>query len=121
MRINKNLLENSKQQRKSQNPWEAKLWYYLRAKRFQDFKFRRQVVIGPFIVDFYCHKLKLIIELDGGQHNESINKIKDIQRQRYFADQDYTVLRFWNNELDENLDGTLDMIYKALTTSLDRQ
>ena len=117
MRINKNLLGKSKALRKSQNPWEAKLWYYLRAKRFKDFKFRRQVVIRPFIVDFYCHKLKLIIELDGGQHNEDINKSKDLVRQKYLTGQGYTVLRFWNNQLEDNLDGVLEIIYQVLTTS----
>ncbi|MBI4363222.1 MAG: endonuclease domain-containing protein [Candidatus Doudnabacteria bacterium] len=117
MRINNILLENSKLQRKSQNPWEAKLWYYLRAKRFQDFKFRRQVAIGPFIVDFYCHKLRLIIELDGSQHNENTSILKDRARQKYLTAQGYRVLRFWNNELDDNIDGVLKVIYNALTTS----
>lgn len=90
MRINRNLLQKSKLQRKSQNPWEAKLWYYLRAKRFQNFKFRRQVVIGPFIVDFYLHKLRLIIELDSGQHNENINIRKDQGRQNIYRSRLYS-------------------------------
>lgn len=121
MRIKQNLLEKSKQLRKSQTPWEAKLWYHLRAKRFLQFKFRRQVVIDPFIVDFYCHAKHLIIELDGGQHNENVNKAQDLARQQYLTKQGYTILRFWNNELDEDIDAVLDVIYKALTTSLDRQ
>lgn len=64
-------------------------------------------MVEGFIVDFYCHDKKLIIELDGGHHNQEINKALDKRRQMLLERVGYTVLRFWNNEIDNNLDGVL--------------
>lgn len=96
--------------RKNQTPQELKLWYNLRARRLGNLKFRRQFRIGKYVVDFCCLSKKLVIELDGSQHNEPNNIIKDQVRQRYIKNQGYKVLRFWNNEIDENLEGVLDEI-----------
>jgi very-short-patch-repair endonuclease len=73
--------------------------------------FRHQTSIGRYIVDFACLTIKLIIEVDGGQHN--INKAADDRRTRWLESQGYTVMRFWNNEVLQNLDGVLETIWHA--------
>lgn len=71
-------------------------------------------MIGEYIVDFCCNEKKLIIELDGGQHNESDNLAKDEMRDNYFRYYGYKVLRFWNNDIDNNLEGVLEVIRKTV-------
>jgi len=78
------------------------LWQALRNKQLEGLKFKRQVPLGGYILDFVCFDAKLIIEVDGGQHSESQ---KDIKRDRYFEAQGYRVLRFWNDEVEKNIDG----------------
>ena len=98
--------------RRSLTDVERKLWYHLRAKRFQGFKIRRQVPIGPYIVDFLCEKSKLIIEADGGQHAERAEQ--DVLRTRWLEAHGYRVIRYWNNEVMQNLAGVLETILGAL-------
>jgi len=100
----------SRQLRKNQTPWEAKLWLVLRNRKVGNLKFRRQHKIGKYIVDFCCIDKKLVIELDGGHHNEEPYILQDQIRQKYIEDQGYYVLRIWNNEIDKNLDGVVDEI-----------
>lgn len=90
---------------------ERRLWRELRAHRFQGFKFRRQQPLGDYIVDFICFEQKLIIELDGGQHADA----QDYDRQRdvWLSGQGFLILRFWNNEVLENLEGVLERILIA--------
>ena len=90
---------------------EQRLWYRLRAHRFRGFKFKRQVPVGPYIVDFACLADRLIIEVDGGQHVDSRS---DPRRDQWLKDQGFRVLRFWNNEVLNNLDGVLEVIIKHL-------
>ncbi len=97
--------------RKNATDTENFLWNHLRAKRFADFKFRRQVPIGPYIVDFVCFEKRVIVECDGGQHMEQ--KDKDGQRDRWFQNQGYRVLRFWDNQVFQNLEIILEEIVKA--------
>ena len=85
---------------------ERFLWSRLR-RRFLGAKFRRQVPLGPFIVDFACMRRKLVIEVDGGQHLESS---ADAARDRWLAENGFRVLRFWNHEVLQNLDGVLERI-----------
>ncbi|MEL7689645.1 endonuclease domain-containing protein [Citromicrobium bathyomarinum] len=89
--------------RKDSTDAEARLWSRLRNRQFRNLKFRRQVPLGRFIVDFYCHELQLIIEVDGGQHSEE----GDQSRTEWLESEGYRIVRFWNNELLENLDGVL--------------
>jgi very-short-patch-repair endonuclease len=89
---------------------ERKLWARLRNRNFYNIKFRRQHPIDRYILDFICVEKKIIIELDGGQHNFETHKIKDEIRDNYFIDRGYKILRFWNNEVNENLDGVLTVI-----------
>jgi very-short-patch-repair endonuclease len=90
---------------------ERKL-YALRDRRFQSFKFRRQVPIGRFIADFVCFEARLIVEVDGGQHADSL---RDQYRDRWFAANRFRVLRFWNNEVLSNLEGVMKVLADALS------
>jgi very-short-patch-repair endonuclease len=101
----------AKQLRSNMTDVETKLWQHLRAKRFEDYKFRRQVPIGQYIVDFICYEKRLIIELDGSQHEGSTY---DLKRDAWLRSQDFRVLRFWNNDVNAALDGTLMAIHDAL-------
>ncbi len=100
--------------RKSLTPQERKLWYYLRNRRFSGFKFRRQFPVGPYITDFCCFSVKLIIELDGGQHNEPVNLHKDIKRDNYLKNLGFIILRIWNNDFISNEQAVLDAIFNQL-------
>jgi very-short-patch-repair endonuclease len=76
--------------------------------------FRRQVPIGSYVADFACLKARLLIELDGGHHSQDGIATKDEARTRWFEGEGYRVVRFWNAELSENMNGVLDTIYAAL-------
>jgi very-short-patch-repair endonuclease len=89
---------------------EAILWSRLRAKQVEGVKFRRQQPIENFIVDFVSFEKRIVVELDGGQHAE--NRDKDMRRDRFFEENGFVVLRFWNNDVIENLDGVLEVIRK---------
>ena len=109
---NQNLIDSAKKLRNTQTPWEEQLWYLLRNRRFKEYKFRRQYPIGNYIVDFICIRKKLIIELDGSAHMQS--KSYDIKRDNFVRSRGYHIIRFWNNELDDNLEGVLNKIYEML-------
>jgi very-short-patch-repair endonuclease len=78
------------------------------------YKFRRQAPIGPYVVDFVCFEKRLVIELDGSQHAERTDQ--DEQRTRYLERQGFRVIRFWNVEVFENLDGVLECIWRELNS-----
>ncbi len=92
-------------------PAERRLWRALRDRQPGGAKFRRQVPLAHYIADFVCFNARLIIEVDGGQHAESHG---DSARTKVLATQGYRVLRFWNNEVMENLGGVLAAITGAL-------
>ena len=80
---------------------------HLRNRQLDGLKFRRQQSLGSYIVDFISFDVKLIIEVDGGQHNETVTTEKDEQRTKWLEGKGYQVIRFWNNEVLENVDGVL--------------
>lgn len=84
---------------------ERTLWKFLRNRQILGYKFRRQHVIGNFIVDFYCHELKLVIEVDGLSHEEQ--KSYDRDRQVYLENSGYSVIRFNNEEVVRNISGVI--------------
>jgi very-short-patch-repair endonuclease len=100
----------AKNLRKNSTRVESFLWSRLRARRLQGIKFRRQQPIGKIIVDFVSFEKQIVIELDGSQHK--MNKEIDNERDRFFAENGYTVLRFWDSEIFENLEGVLEVIRK---------
>jgi len=77
---------------------EYLMWQVLRAKRFMNLKFRRQHVIKPYIVDFYCHEIGLVIELDGSQHGTDVAIKYDVERTKFLEALDLTIIRYWNHE-----------------------
>lgn len=101
--------------RKSSTDAEQLLWYKLRNRQFFGIKFRRQQVIDNFIVDFVSIEKKIIIEVDGGQHNENKYISHDIKRTKLLEDKGFKVIRFWNNEVLQNLEGVLDVLTLALS------
>lgn len=88
---------------------EQSLWYHLRGKRFLGYKFKRQVPIGKYIVDFLCTDNKIIIELDGSGHLEPIQNEYDKERETYLIKKGYRVIRILNNELN-NMESVLEYI-----------
>jgi very-short-patch-repair endonuclease len=98
--------------RRNQTHAERTLWFRLRDRRLGGWKFRRQFPIDRFTVDFFCADAHLIIELDGGQHAD--RSIADAQRTKVLEAMGYLVLRYWNNDVMQNIDGVLEDIYAAL-------
>jgi very-short-patch-repair endonuclease len=104
-------LGNAKKLRTNMTDAERRLWYRLRAHRFAGIKFKRQVPVGPYIVDFACVGRKLILEIDGGQHAE--NDADAIREQR-LREEGFKVLRFWNNDALKRTNSVLEIIMAAL-------
>ncbi len=108
------LKEYSKNMRNNPTKSESIIWELLKDKKLEGFKFRRQHIIGQFIVDFVCLKQNLIIELDGLIHQLPENKISDEQRTQWFNNEGFKVIRFTNNEVESNPDQILDKILTEL-------
>ena len=106
------LLDHAKTLRSHQTEAEQRLWHHLRAHRFMGLKFKRQKPIGHYIVDFACIEHHLVIELDGGQHIDQIEY--DQSRTLWLESQGFVVLRFWNNEVMQELDGVLERIRQTI-------
>jgi very-short-patch-repair endonuclease len=106
----------ARQMRTSLTEAERKLWWHLRHRlKTPDTHFRRQVRIGRYIADFACHGTRLIIEVDGGQ--QATQAGADLERTKTLEAQGYRVLRYWNNEVLTNIDGVLEDIHRAITTT----
>jgi very-short-patch-repair endonuclease len=97
--------------RKNATDAEGALWRKLRSRSLCGFKFVRQEPIGPYTVDFVCREIRLIVEVDGGQH---VNSPHDAVRDRWLASRNYRVMRFWNNDVLTNITGVLEAIANAL-------
>ena len=105
----------AKDLRKNSTDAERLLWKYLRSKTIEGFKFRRQQPIENYIVDFVCLEKRIVIEVDGGQH--AVEKEKDTERDRWLESQGFKVLRFWNNDVIENIDGVTEVIAENLKST----
>ena len=93
---------------------ERKLWFALRDRRFQSFKFRRQVPLGPYVADFLSFTSRLVVEVDGGQHAESE---RDAKRDRWLSEINFRVVRVWNNDVLSNLEGVLTLLAGELANT----
>ncbi len=102
------LRERAKGMRGGATEAERVMWFRLRAKRFLGLKFKRQVPMGNYIVDFACMELRLIVELDGGQHGEQM--AYDGRRSAWLEGRGFTVLRFWNNQVMAELEAVLESL-----------
>jgi very-short-patch-repair endonuclease len=99
-------LTTAKSLRAATTDAEIKLWYHLRAKRLGGFHFRRQHPIPPYIADFYCEALRLVIELDGSQHDEAVDRTRTQALER----QGLLILRFWDNQVLQETEAVLEAI-----------
>ena len=106
------LTSRSRKLRQNATDAERKLWSVLRSRQLNGFKFRKQVEIDGYVVDFLCPEKRLIIEVDGGQHTPE----GDARRTAHLESQGFRVIRFWNNEVLENLDSVWTAIEEALST-----
>ncbi len=106
--------ERARELRKSRTGAERRLWWKLRGLKPAGFKFRQQVPIDRYIVDFACLSSRVIIEVDGGTHSTDAELAKDKRREQYLRDQGFRILRVWNSEVRENIDGVMDTIVDAL-------
>ncbi len=97
---------------------ERRLWWHLDRIPVPGTHFRRQAPIGPYIVDFTCHRPKVVIEVDGAQHGFDQHAQNDVVRTEWLESQGYRVLRFWNREILFQIDVVLDTIYAALYTAI---
>ena len=110
----KNLKNLAKNLRKNMQEPEKILWSKLRSRRFQNYKFRRQVPIGKYIVDFVCYEKHLIIELDGRQHLTPENIREDDIRTKFLEERTFKVLRYYNTDILNNIDCVLQDIWDKL-------
>jgi very-short-patch-repair endonuclease len=107
------LLARAKYMRANPTDAEKRLWSMLRDKRMPVVKFKRQMVIAPYIVDFVCLERRLIVEADGSQH---VDSDYDARRDAFLRKEGFDVLRFWNTDILTNASGVFDAIYTALST-----
>ena len=114
LQYNKELKENSRDLRKNMTDAERLLWSKIRNRQIKNYRFIRQKVIGNYIVDFYCPKACLIIELDGGQHYTPEGMLKDEIRDNFMAGLGFRVLRFLDGDVLKNIQGVIDEVLKYL-------
>jgi len=108
------LQQRARELRREMTPTECILWKQLRDRRFAGFKFRRQKPLGGFIVDFYCAAASLVVELDGESHVGK--ERRDARRQQALEQQGFKVLRFWDTDVYENLEGVLEVVWRECNT-----
>ena len=106
------MLQRARELRKRQTPEEAKLWAVLRSRGLDGYKFKRQVPIGHFVVDFFCEEANLVIELDGGQHQAQ--EEYDSERTIFLQNNGFRVIRFWNNDVKSSFNDVIVAIQFAL-------
>ncbi len=107
-------LKRARNLRQNQTEAEKRLWGYLRDKRLQNYKLNRQVPIGSYIVDFLCHEAKLVVEIEVSTHGEAQEVAYDEKRTAFLNERGYRVMRCFNVDVFENLNGVLDTILIAL-------
>lgn len=112
------LIQHARDLRKNSTDAEKHLWYLLRAGR-SGYKFKRQVPIGNYIIDFACLQKKLLIELDGGQH--LLNQAYDADRTSELNRRGFQVLRFWNHDVLQQTEAVMEVIYRTLSPALSRE
>jgi very-short-patch-repair endonuclease len=110
--LHKRFTQIARNLRKNFTEAERHLWKYLSRRQLEGYKFRRQQPIGQYIVDFINFERKIVIEIDGGQH--TIETEKDKERDKWLREQGFEVLRFWNNEIFENIEGVIEVIRRKL-------
>jgi very-short-patch-repair endonuclease len=110
--------ENARALRKRLTPQEVKLWVKLRELKSLGFHFRRQAPIGPYIVDFASFQSRLVVEADGGQHGILAGVRTDRICDNFLHAQGFQILRFWNSDIDQNLNGVMESVLDALNAPI---
>ena len=108
--VKRQLIFTARGLRRDRTKAEHVLWQHLRRRRCQGCKFRFQHPIPPYVADFVCLERRLIVEVDGSQHNEDVDAI----RTRFLESRGFTVLRVWNNDVLQNMEGVFEAIERAL-------
>jgi very-short-patch-repair endonuclease len=114
LKYSKTLKEYSKRLKKEMTDAERALWSKIRGKQLKEYQFYRQKPIGDFIVDFYCQKTNLVLELDGGQHYTEDGVTRDRRRDDFMRSMGLRVLRFSDREVFENIEGVIEKIWENL-------
>ncbi len=114
LKYNKNLKKHSRNLRKNMTDAEKLVWTRIRCRQLKGYQFYRQRPIGNYIVDFYCPKTRIVIEIDGGQHYNDQGKFRDASRDRFLNNFGLKVLRFSDREVFENIDGVIESIWEYL-------
>jgi lysyl-tRNA synthetase class 2 len=114
--MNKTVIQRSRSLRHQPTDAETLVWQKLRNRQFHGRKFRRQRPIGRYVADFCCDEERLIIEIDGGQHDVKT----DAARTAYLTALGYRIWRYWNNEVLKNIDGVLEDMTRRLSLTLPR-
>jgi len=112
--MGKQLTQRARALRQQSTEAEKQLWCYLRGKQLEGAKFRRQQPIGEYIVDFVSFSRKLVVEVDGGQHTQPREQLRDRRRDAWLQEQGFTVLRFWNNDVLKNVEGVIEAVRNNL-------
>jgi adenine-specific DNA-methyltransferase len=114
-KLDPQLLLFAKSMRHTATDAEYLMWQLLRTKRFMNLKFRRQHVIAPYILDFYCHEIGLVIELDGSQHGTDDGREYDAERTKFLEALDLTIVRYWNYDVLGRTDVVLEDLWWKCT------
>ncbi|MEW5965087.1 MAG: DUF559 domain-containing protein [Pseudomonadota bacterium] len=107
-------IQRARDLRRTMSHTERRLWHRLRGGQIEGYRFRRQHPIGSYFADLICLEARLIVEVDGPQHGEAAQQAHDAARTAWLAHEGYRVLRFWAHEIDDDLDGVLTAIRRAL-------
>lgn len=111
---NKTFRDRRRELRNNQTPAEKILWKYVSKNKIQKLRFLRQYGVGSYILDFFCPKIRLGIELDGSVHKEKENKIYDKDREKYLENLDINIIRFWNDDVLENTKEVIENIQNVI-------
>src|SRR6476469_2378423 len=106
------LVQTARELRSSATDAERLLWRFVRNRQLSGYRFRRQVPLGPYVADFVCLRARLIVEIDGSQHDERL--LDELERTQHLARLGYRVIRFWNNEVLQQTEAVLESILEAL-------
>lgn len=106
--------DRRKELRNNQTESEVLLWEKLKGSQIENYKFIRQYSAGPYILDFYCPKLRLAVELDGSTHSDNESKLYDKDRDQYLKSVNIQTIRFWNSEVKSNIENVLQKIKSAI-------